>query len=69
MKCLLALLLALTGYHELSLKKCLPELIQPLKIIFRKSLDSGDIPAILKRAAIILVFRDPKSIKMDLQNL
>ena len=29
------------------LKECLPELIQPLKILFRKSLGSGDIPAIL----------------------
>ena len=39
------------------LKECLPELIQRLQILFRKSLDSGDIPEILKRAAIIPVFR------------
>ena len=33
------------------LKNCLPVLIKPLKILFRKSLDSGDIPAIFKHAA------------------
>ena len=45
------------GLPSSFLKECLPELIQPLKILFRKSLDSGDIPAILKRAAIIPVFK------------
>ena len=39
------------------LKNCLPVLIKPLKILFRKSLDSGDIPAILKRAAIVPIFK------------
>ena len=28
-----------------------------MKILFRKSLDSGDIPAILKRAAIVPIFK------------
>ena len=45
------------GLPSSFLKECPPELIQPLKILFRKSLDSGDIPAILKRAAIIPVFK------------
>ena len=45
------------GLPSSFLKECLPELIQPLKIFFRKSLDSGDILAILKRAAIIPVFK------------
>ena len=45
------------GLPSSFLKECLPELIQPLKIIFRKSLDSGDIPAILKRASKIPVFK------------
>ena len=45
------------GLPSSFLKECLPELIQPLKILFRKSLDSGDIPAILRRAAIIPVLK------------
>ena len=36
------------GLPSSFLKECLPALIQPLKILFRKSFDSGDIPAILK---------------------
>ena len=39
------------------LKNCLPVLIKPLKILFRKSLDSGDIPAIFKCAAIVPIFK------------
>ena len=32
-------------------------IIKPLKILFRKSLDSGDIPAIFKRAAMVPIFK------------
>ena len=38
------------GLPSSFLKECLPELIQPLQILFRKSLDFGDIPAILKHS-------------------
>ena len=45
------------GLPSSFLKNCLPVLIKPLKILFRKSLDSGDIPAIFKRAAIVPIFK------------
>ena len=45
------------GLPSTFLKECLLELIQPLKILFRKSLDSGGISAILKRATIIQAFK------------
>ena len=48
------------GLPSFFLKNCLPVLIKvikPLKILFRKSLDSGDIPAIFKRAAIVPIFK------------
>ena len=39
------------GLPSSFLKNCLPVLlIKPVKILFRKSLDSGDIPTIYKRA-------------------
>ena len=45
------------GLPSSFLKNCLQVLIKPLKILFRKSLDSGDIPAIFKRAAIVPIFK------------
>ena len=45
------------GLPSSFLKNCLPVLIKPLKILLRKSLDSGDIPAIFKRAAIVPIFK------------
>ena len=45
------------GLPSSFLKNCLPVLIKPLKIPFRKSLDSGYIPAIFKRAAIVPIFK------------
>ena len=46
------------GLPSSSLKKnWLPVLIKQLKIFFRKLLDSGDIPAIFKRAAIVPIFK------------
>ena len=45
------------GLPSSFLKNCLPVLIKPLKILVRKSLDSGDIPTIFKRAAIVPIFK------------
>ena len=47
----------LDGLLSSFLKNCLPVLIKPLRILFRKSLDSGDIPAIFKGAAIVPIFK------------
>ena len=47
----------LDGFSALLLKECAEELSEPLYTIFRHSLDTGEVPSILKDAIIVPIYK------------